>query len=232
MLSVAASSAALMTSLSAMAGIVTLNGGGTDNGKAFSCSFNGNVNVTSGGQVIIQCDDTLNTNGTPPPTTPPPTTPPPVTQGPVVGCAVAGTIQRATLGPWGSSQIHHGLGSTVYSYPLPKNPAGIHTTGYITHTSDPGSPSEMTIEWTISKCPGDITYASTAPVITGGRSSGTYFPCRAVSGVPSGGISWSVVGSAGACQVNNTENWYLNIRYISGCGVGQDCPLAYAHQEL
>jgi hypothetical protein len=59
----------------------------------------------------------------------------------------------------------------------------------------------------------------------------TIKPCRSVASAASGGLSWTTDPNGSACRINNTDSWYINVRYLSGCNGGNACPIDYTHIE-
>ena len=237
-LAIAAASCAATIMAPAYAGSATFKKGGVD--KMY-CDFDGQLNVTSGGNIVITCTgDVLQSDpNAPPPVTPPPVTPPPVTPPPTgvpAECVnltpVTNYTARASLAGANASALHYGTSTTIYSYPLPKGAQGIYNTGFLQQGDHPATPTEMTIEWSISKCAGDMTYYKTTEAsVTSGRG-GVAFPCGGINGAVGGSYYWSLTGSGYECRVDNTNTWYINVRYINGCNTGSPgCPVSYYHSE-
>jgi hypothetical protein len=234
----ATSCAATVLTFPSYAQQIKLKGGNKD---AY-CNSTGQITVTSSGQIELSCTDSItlqDTGGTPPPTQPPTPTPSPTpspTQ-PPSECSgltppVGSTYQaRSSLANPNSSAVHAGALGVVYSYPLPKGANGIYNSGFLQQGDRPGTPTEMTVEWAISKCPGDMTYYRSAEsAIVSGRG-GTVFPCGGINGAATGAYYWSLTGSGYECKVDNTRVWYINVRYVNGCPVGVNCEVSYYHSE-
>jgi len=235
-LAVAATScAATVLTLPAYAQQVKLKGGDKD----VYCNTSGQIQVTSGGQIELTCTNTIDivpTGGTPPPTPAPTPTPSPTPSPTPIPDACSGltpaNVVRLNLSSANASAIHKGLAGVPYSYVLPKGASGAYNSGFLQQGDHPATPTEMTVEWAISNCPGDFTYyRSAAASFTGGRSGGTSYPCGGINGAATGAYYWSLGGSSYECKVDNTKTWYINVRYISGCPAGVECPVSYYHSE-
>jgi hypothetical protein len=107
--------------------------------------------------------------------------------------------------------------------------------GIFAGTGLPWSPS-MTLEWSVSRCPGDFDYYKTAAAgvatVRPGRPAGvgrdgkptaaqagtgsTTHPCGAVQGIESNGVKWSLTGGPDACKIDSGQ-WYANVRVLQGC---------------
>ena len=87
-----------------------------------------------------------------------------------------------------------------------------------------GTPA-MLIEWSISPCKGDVTYYPTAPTVD--RSGTNYFCGK--QGSVYGVMRWSTTVKQSSCQIVAGEQWYLNLRVISGCS--STCPMLWGWQK-
>jgi hypothetical protein len=106
---------------------------------------------------------------------------------------------------------------------------------------NPLTPSELTIEWAISKCPGDMNYYKSAvgavtEVSSRSGTTSTYYPCGTITGWSSGQLRWSPTGSSYECKVTDGSNWYINVRYLNGtsfsaCNSSTGCPIGYAYSQ-
>ena len=236
-LAIAAASCAATIMAPAYAGSATFKKGGVD--KMY-CDFDGQLSVTSSGNITITCtSDVLASDPNAPTPTPSPTptpTPSPTPTPPPGECAnltpLSNYTARATLAGANASALHYGTNTTIYSYPLPKGALGIYNTGFLQQGDHPSTPTEMTIEWGISKCPGDLTYYKTTEAsVTSGRG-GVAFPCGGINGAVGGSYYWSLTGSGYECKIDNTHTWYINVRYVNGCNAGSPgCPVSYYHSE-
>ena len=66
------------------------------------------------------------------------------------------------------------------------------------------APTELTVEWAISKKPGDFEwYKSDQAAFTMASGQKTY-PCGGVNGASTGAYFWSQTGSYWQCKVANT----------------------------
>jgi hypothetical protein len=121
--------------------------------------------------------------------------------------------------------LYSGVGK-IHSWPLPKRNGAQVPSGSVSSSTYPGTPSEMRIEWSISKCPGDVTYAS-LPEASFTLGTTVLKTCTKTSSVESAGLRWSNVGSFYECQVTPaTGDWYVNYRIVGGCASGI-CPVVY-----
>ena len=125
-----------------------------------------------------------------------------------------------------TSALHHGYVSQTYTYYLPKNAAGAHSSGFLQQGDNPGTPTELTVEWAISTMPGDFDYYKSPEARVNGQT-----PCGGVNGAVGGSYYWNLTGSFYQCKVDNTQTWYINIRYLNNCPVGVQCPVSYYHSE-
>jgi hypothetical protein len=150
---------------------------------------------------------------------------------PIAGCpATPGNVVIGTLATQGlalrvidKARID-GLGPTIYSYPLPHN-----ASGQVQSSSSPDTPPSMTVQMSISKCPGDFDSAKTDPTLTfrwpwGGNPS---FPCSTLGSAESTVIRWDSVLSSSNCPATVTSTWYVNIRLTDSLGA-YSCPVASA----
>jgi hypothetical protein len=107
--------------------------------------------------------------------------------------------------------------------------------GIFAGTGLPWSPS-MTLEWSVSRCPGDFDYYKSAaggvenvrpgrpagigrdgkPTKAQAGSSSTTHPCGGVFGLESNGVKWSLAGGPDTCKTDG-GNWYANVRVLQGC---------------
>jgi hypothetical protein len=235
-LAVAATScAATVLTFPAYAQQVKLKGGDKD----VYCNTSGQITVTSGGQIELTCTNAIDIvplGGTPPPPpdptpTPPPNPTPTPTPPPLCAGLTPGNTVRLNLSSANASAIHKGVANVPYSYVLPKGANGLYNSGFLQQGDHPGTPTEMTVEWAISTCPGDFTYyRSAAAAVVAGRG-GTVYPCGGINGAATGAYYWSLAGSSYECKVDNTQTWYINVRYVGGCPVGLECPVSYYHSE-
>ena len=128
-----------------------------------------------------------------------------------------------------ASALHHGFLGQTYTYYLPSY--GSNTQGFLQQGDNPGTPTELTVEWAISKKPGDFEwYKSDQAAFTMVSGQKTY-PCGGVNGASTGAYFWSQTGSYWQCKVANTGKWYMNVRYLNNCPVGVMCPVSYIHVE-
>lgn len=189
-----------------------------------SCEYAG-VAVDAGGRIAVTCTGTSQPPVTPP-TQPPPNNPP-------VGCVAAPPADyeaRGALANANTSALHAGTGTRAYSYALPRGASGSYNSGFLQQGDNPGTPTELTVEWAISKCPGDFGYyRSPGAAITPPRGGGAVYPCGGINGAATGAYYWSLAGSSYECKVDNASGWYINVRYLNSC-VG-DCPVSYYHSE-
>lgn len=164
-----------------------------------------------------------------PPVTPTPS-PTPTPTPPPSGCGSPYT--PFTLSNPNASAIHYGQVSTAYSTPLPRGPSGTYGYGFLQQGDNPGTPTEMTVEWSISKCPGDFSYYHSSEAAVQSPRGGTTFPCGGTNGAVGGTYYWTS-GSPEyyQCRVDNTRTWYINVRYVNGCPIGVECPVSYYHSE-
>jgi hypothetical protein len=125
-----------------------------------------------------------------------------------------------------TSALHHGYVSQTYTYYLPKNASGAYSSGFIQQGDNPGTPTELTVEWAISKEPGDFEYYKSSEAKVNGQT-----PCGGVNGAVGGSYYWSLAGSFYECKVDNSQTWYVNVRYLNNCPVGVQCPVSYYHSE-
>lgn len=126
-----------------------------------------------------------------------------------------------TLGPSLQSTKFTGVQGKIYSFPLPTSKGSFGTTNTVF------TPGSLTMEIAISQCPGDFTYykTTTASVSTVGK---VLYPCGAVVGYESGGLSWNTAQSAfrPVCLTPTGQNWYINLRMTAGCPSGT-CEIYY-----
>ncbi len=237
-LAVAATScAATVLTLPAYAQQVKLKGGDKD----VYCNTSGQIQVTSGGQIELTCTNAIDiqpTGGTPPPTQPPTPTPSPTptpTQPPSECSGLTptnGYQARTSLANANSSAVHTGALGVVYSYPLPKGANGLYNSGFLQQGDRPNTPTEMTVQWAISKCPGDMTYYTSSEAAVVSARGGVGFPCGGINGAATGAYYWSLSGSSYECKIDNSRVWYINVRYVNGCPVGVNCEVSYYHSEF
>ncbi len=139
---------------------------------------------------------------------------------------------RPSLGPANTSLLHYGVVGRIYSYPLPWRPDG-SPYGNFQHADHPDTPTELTVEVAISRCPGDMTYYLTdAASVTCERDATatpvTSSPCGGINGT-AGVVHWNTTGSSYECKISATDTWFLNLRYVDNCPAGVSCPIAYYH---
>ena len=132
------------------------------------------------------------------------------------------------LGPANASTLHYGALGEPYSYYLPRNPAGAYGTGFLQQGPDGQTPTELTVEWAISKIPDDFSYYKSDAASTRGGQS---FPCGGVNGGNGGSYYWSIAGSFYECKIDSIGPWFINVRYINNCPPGELCPVVYIHSE-
>jgi hypothetical protein len=125
-----------------------------------------------------------------------------------------------------TSAVHRGFNGVTYAYHLPRSPNGLYGSGFLQQGTHPLTPSELTIEWAISKVPGDFDYYLSPAASVGGQT-----PCGGINGAVGGTYYWSVAGSFYECKVDNVNKWYLNVRYLDNCPPGARCPVSYYHSE-
>ena len=131
-----------------------------------------------------------------------------------------------TLANPNTSAIHSGFLGQIYTYKLPAKAANQIGSGFIQQGDNPGTPTELTVEWAISKSPGDFDYYKSAEAKVNGQT-----PCGGVNGAVGGSYYWSLAGSFYECKVDLVNTWYLNVRYVNNCPVGIKCPVSYYHSE-
>ena len=132
----------------------------------------------------------------------------------------------APLAGANASSVHSGFVGETYAYYLPKNSTGLYGTGFLQQSDTPGTPSALTVEWALSKTPGDFGYYKSAAAMISGQT-----PCGGVNGAVGGSYYWSPTGSFSECKVDNDQVWYINVRYLNNCPVGVECPVSYFHSE-
>jgi hypothetical protein len=155
---------------------------------------------------------------------------------PPAGCSgltpTSNFTQFTNFGPAGQGTVLTGTLGVIYSWPLPKGSTGAQATlATITHTQHTSStsPSEVSVEWSISKCPGDFAYYKTPAASVTSRLK-LYAPCGGTFGIESGGLKYNTVGSMDTCKVPTTETWYVNFRFTSGTAncPGGRCDVTYS----
>jgi hypothetical protein len=122
------------------------------------------------------------------------------------------------LAPPNASAKHKGVIGQTYTYYLPRNASGFYGSGFLQQGSDPFTPTELTVEWGISRVPGDFDYYKQPGNIACGGVNGT-----------TGVYYWSTSPASYQCQVDNINVWYINVRYVNHCAPGVQCPVAYYH---
>ncbi len=146
-----------------------------------------------------------------------PTTPANVVMGTVLTSGLAGrVVDKART---------DGLPPTIYSYPLPKNPSG----GFYT-TRDPDTPPSLTVNLSISKCPGDYASATTDPTEVFRYSfmpAVGFYPCVTTGSAEGTTLNWSQTLGTSTCMTDMTVQYYANIRITDDKG-NYTCPLASA----
>ena len=123
------------------------------------------------------------------------------------------------LAPANASAKHRGLIGQTYTYYLPRNASGFYGTGFLQQASDPLTPTELTVEWAISRVPGDFDYYKQPGNVA----------CGGINGGNSGVYYWSILPASYQCRVDNINHWYINVRYLNNCTPGVQCPVAYFH---
>lgn len=198
----------------AQAATVTLSTGASCAYETITTSASGNVSV------VCAKSDTPTTPPVTPPTTPP-VTPPPVGSTVILHDNPADPMRIP--GPGQATHFYAAEGQ-IHSWPLPAN------RGALTSSDYPGTPS-LTIEWSISRTPGDVNYYKTdAAKVPSGRGGPTVVVCGQQSGA-TGGVAWGPEGLA--CRVPTGERWYVNYRIVAQCpsgtltGVVAGCPINY-----
>jgi hypothetical protein len=136
------------------------------------------------------------------------------------------------FGPSGQGTRFSTAPGIIHSWPLPKRPGVLFQVpaATIVHTADVGTPTEVTLEWSISKCPGDTAYYKTTTAQVTQRQV-VYTPCGGTFNVESGGLKFNATGSADNCKVPATEQWYINLRIMPNGSVncqGGTCKLIYS----
>jgi hypothetical protein len=140
-------------------------------------------------------------------------------------------LPHTALEGWGMPHWFWAQLGNVNTFPLPKElvPGRPITSGMISSTSTPSTNGDLTVEWSLSRCPGDMDWYKTDEASTVYNGI-TFRPCGGVFGIESGGVTWSPDwGMWGAhCKVDPSETWYINLRYVAACPVGDLCPIFYA----
>jgi hypothetical protein len=85
----------------------------------------------------------------------------------------------------------------------------------------------MRVEWGISRCPGDMTYYTSAEATVVARGA-SYTPCGTTAGAEAGGVRWNTAGSFYECRVPTTEQRFVNFRIIDQCTTVGGCPIIYS----
>ena len=132
----------------------------------------------------------------------------------------------ANLANPNTSALHAGFLGQTYTYNLPKKTGNQIGSGFLQQGDNPGTPTELTVEWAISKTPGDFDYYKSGEAKVNGQT-----PCGGVNGAVGGSYYWSLIGSFYECKVDLVNTWYINVRYINNCPVGVKCPVSYFHSE-
>jgi hypothetical protein len=125
-----------------------------------------------------------------------------------------------------TSSVHRGFIGQTYTYHLPRQANGLYGSGFFQQGPDSNTPSELTLEWALSKVPGDFDYYQSAAAKVNGN-----VVCGGVNGAIGATYYWSPTGSFYECKVDSATNWYLNVRYINNCPPGVRCPVAYYYSE-
>jgi hypothetical protein len=125
------------------------------------------------------------------------------------------------LAPANASAKHKGVIGQTYTYYLPRSPSGFYGTGFLQQGSDPFTPTELTVEWAISRVPGDFDYYKQP-----GNAA-----CGGTNGAAAGAYYWSISPASHECRVDNINRWYINVRYLDHCAPGVQCPVSYFHAE-
>jgi hypothetical protein len=150
---------------------------------------------------------------------------------PIAGCpatpanVVIGTLLTSGLaGRIVDKARTDGMPPTIYSYPLPKIASGTFYT-----TRDPDTPPSLTVQVSISKCPGDFNFAlDPSETYTFSWAPATpFYPCIATGSAESAGAHWDSVLSMNGCKVDLTQTWFVNLRVTDDKG-GYTCPVASA----
>lgn len=131
-----------------------------------------------------------------------------------------------------TSAVHSGVAGQSYTYQLPRFAVtGAYSSGFLQQGDRPGTPSGLTIEWAISRVPGDFGYYRSAAAAVVSARGGTVYPCGGTNGSVGASYYWSLTGSAYECKVDQTQTWYINVRYVAGCPAGASCEVSYFHSE-
>jgi hypothetical protein len=183
--------------------------------SAAPCTQFESLALDANGDLAIKCKASA-----PAPTpTPTPTPPPPGACPPTPVNVTIGTLATSGLAKWIVDRARSDGLVNIYSYPLPRN-----ATGQVQSSSSPDTPPSMTVQMSISKCPGDFDSAKD-PSETfrwpwGGNPS---YPCATLGSAESSVIRWEAVLSSGNCMVPIAEQWYVNIRLTDSLG-NYSCP--------
>jgi hypothetical protein len=192
-----------LTSASAGTGICTITLTSSTTGALLGSTTTAAINVTDAA-------------APPPPIAGCPATPANVVIGSLLTAGLAGRV------------VDHartdGLPPTIYSYPLPKVVTGAFFT-----TRDPDTPPSLTVDISISKCPGDYTLATDpTEVYTFPWALTTpFYPCVSFGSAESGVVRWGGTLDLNICKVDLNQTWYANVRITDDKGV-YTCPVASA----
>lgn len=195
----------------AQAGKVTLSTGA-------SCDFI-NMTTTGGGSVSVTCVDVAIVTPVPPVITPP--VPPPVVGcGPLPQNVIMTTPATMSLA---KELVTPGVGAqaAIFSLAIPAMPAGTLNT-----TRQPATPPSMRMRISVSKCPGDFSYARTDAAAY--RASwqlpplAANYPCISEGSAESSVVHWSAVASQDFCGVGTSGTWYVNMQ-ASGADGANTC---------
>ena len=161
--------------------------------------------------------DVTDASAPPPPIAGCPTTPANVVMGTLLTSGLAGRlVDKART---------DGLPPTIYSFPLPRNAIG----GFFT-TRDPDTPPSLTVNLSISKCPGDFAFATTDTSEVYHYSfmpNVPFYPCVSSGSAESASLWWGTSLAQNTCLMDVTQQYYANIRITDQNGV-YSCPLASA----
>lgn len=222
----------------ALGTVVTLSTGASCEAEGFS--YDGKTK-----NVTIKCKEASTPAPTPAPTpepapapTPQPAPAPSPAPAPApIGSVPAGCegrtppsyVARGPLEEAYSSHYLYGVLGVIYSYPLPKLSPGTQGSGYYTQADMPQTPTELGVEYSIAKCPGDMNYYKDLGVVV--INGYSFYPCGGKFGT-SASLNWAPVGSFYQCAVPDPGPWYLNVRYTKDCPLSDPgCPVVYTHGE-
>lgn len=125
----------------------------------------------------------------------------------------------------------------AYYFPLRKEPVS----GGISGTVTTGTSGNMTVEWAISRCPGDFEWYKTKKVEafvpkktdSAGKTARSgkgvlVTPCGQSTFVESNGVTWTTYeGPAPACPTDGEGPWYASVRSRGGCKTAKECTIVF-----